>query len=243
MEGQTNPPDPGFTPYYDKKFFLLIKDIKENSPLNPLHLTIKQWYKLLVENSVTKREIDQEGRQELIPCKVEERDPAVTWNESYRISRLKGLSPDNKSFLFKLIHTLLPSRERINHLSPTASPQCWCGSGEDETYQHLFFNCPKNQVAGQALLKCVRCYDQNLTEQKSLQLDMLGDDPFLLSSIVLLSAGLELIWNRRKVQKSTALFDMRAELELAVTIRRRSRSKAIREAVDIMHNMIANFFG
>ena len=59
VEGQTNLPDPGFTPYYDKKFFLLIKDIKENSPLNPLHLTIKQWYKLLVENLVTKREIDR----------------------------------------------------------------------------------------------------------------------------------------------------------------------------------------
>ena len=167
----------------------------------------------------------------------------MPWNESYRISRLKGLSPDNKSFLFKLIHTLLPSRERVHHVSPATSPQCWCGTGEDETYQHLFFHCPKNRVAGQALLKCVRCYDRNLTEQKSLQLDMSGDDPFLLSSIVLLSAGLELIWNRRKVQKATALFDMRAELELAVSIRRRSRSKAIREAADIMHNMIANFLG
>ena len=61
---------------------------------------------------MTMREVD-EGRHELILCKIEEREPDRGWMNSYRTPRLPGLSPDNKSFLFKLIHTLLPSRKRL----------------------------------------------------------------------------------------------------------------------------------
>ena len=115
VEGQTDLPDPGFTPYYDKKFFNIIREVKEDTPLNPAHMTVKEWYRLLLEKNKTMRQVDQ-GRMELVPCKVEEKEPLVFWGESYRISRLHGLSSDSKSFLFKMIHTLLPSKERIHRL-------------------------------------------------------------------------------------------------------------------------------
>ena len=83
-------PDPGFTPYYDKNFFQEIKKVNDDSPLNPSYMTIKDWYRWLLEKNVVKREVGQEGRRELIPCKVEEREPEVFWSESYRISTLKG---------------------------------------------------------------------------------------------------------------------------------------------------------
>ena len=124
VESDTRLPDPGYTQYYDKDFFDSIKEVRDKSPLNPIYMSVKEWYQHLLEKNVTKREIDDEGRTELIPCKVEERDPAVSWSESYRLSRLKGLSPEDKSFLFKLIHTLLPSKERLHHLTPTTSPLC-----------------------------------------------------------------------------------------------------------------------
>ena len=113
----TTLPDPGFTPYYDKNFFALIKYVKNKTPLNPLQLSVRQWYLVLLEKNMTKREVDVEGRTELIPCKVEERNPEVCWAESYRLSRLRGLSPQSKSFLFELIHTLLPSKERLHQLN------------------------------------------------------------------------------------------------------------------------------
>ena len=179
----------------------------------------------------------------MIPCKVEEREPTVCWSDSYRISRLKGLCPSSKSFLFRLIHTLLPSRERVHHLSQATSPLCWCGTGAQETYQHLFFQCDKNQEVGQALLRCLRSYDRNITEVRSVRLELTPDEPFLLPSIAILTTGLEFIWEKRKLKKTTAMYEMRAELELAVSIRRRSRSRNIREAANIMNNMINNFFG
>ena len=45
-------------------------------------MTVKQWYTYLLESKVTMRKIDQEVRTEKIPCKVEQRDPAVLWDES-----------------------------------------------------------------------------------------------------------------------------------------------------------------
>ena len=89
-------PDPGFTPYYDEKFFNSIKYVQEKTPLKPVFMTTKEWYKLLLEQNMTKRVVDQEGRLELIPCKVEKRHAAVFWSESYRLSRLR------KSFKNKL---------------------------------------------------------------------------------------------------------------------------------------------
>ena len=124
MERDTTLPDPGFTQYYDQKFFNVIKFVKDKTPLNPLYMSVKQWYLILLEQNVTRRVIDQEERTELVPCRVEEKFPEVCWPESYRISRLPGLSPDSKSFLFKLIHTLLPSKERVHHLTQASSPLC-----------------------------------------------------------------------------------------------------------------------
>ena len=208
VEGDTDLPDPGFPPFYDKQFFRIIKEVRNDTPLNPTNMSVKEWYRFLVEKNMTMRLVDQEGRMEMIPCKVEEREPQVCWGESYRLSRLLGLSPDSKSFLFKLIHTLLPSKERVHHLTPTSSPLCWCNNGEHETYLHLFYRCPKNNLAGEALLRCIQSYDRNCSEEKSLRLELEADEPFLLAMVTILTTGLELIWENRKNKKTTTLYSI-----------------------------------
>jgi hypothetical protein len=240
VEADTSLPNPGFTPYYDAEFFEIIKKIKNNTPLNPIH--IKEWYRVLVEKNVTNHEIDDEGRMELVPCKIEERYPLHDWSESYRLCRLQGLDPEIKSFLFKLVHQLLPSKERVHHLTPTSSPLCWCESGDHENYLHLFYFCSKNREAGEAVLRVAQAYDRDLTAEKSLRLEVQTDKVFTLPTTSILSTGLLFIWENRKQRKKTTLYMMRAELESAVSIRRRSRLMKVREAGDIMQNLINNFF-
>ena len=239
--GDTSLPDPGYTPYYDRKFFDLIKYVKEKTPLNPIYMSVREWYRLILEKNVTRREVDQDGRTEMIPCRVEERNPEVAWEESYRLSRLPGLSPDSKSFLFKLIHTLLPSNERLHHLNQQPSPLCGCNAGVVETYQHLFFNCELIREPGQSLLQCIRSYARDIDEEKAIRLEVNVDESFLLPAISLLSTGLQLIWDNRRLRKQTTLYTMRAELESSISIKRRSRIARIREAADIMQNMVENF--
>ena len=66
-------------PYYSRIFIDTIKDVKENTPLNPVFMTVKQWYRHLVEKQVTMVTVDEEGRMLPRLCKVEEREPQHDW--------------------------------------------------------------------------------------------------------------------------------------------------------------------
>ena len=242
VERDTRLPDPGFPPYYSPTFFKIIREVKEDTALNPIFLTVKQWYSYLLENLVTTREIDQEGRREPIPCRIEIQSPTIQWGESYRLSRIHGISPSSKSFLFKLLHQLLPSRERVHRLIPANSPQCWCDSGDVETYHHCFYSCIKNREAADSMLRCARVYDTSLTAEKSLTLQVSADEAFMLATITILTTGLEIIWANRQLKKATTPHMIRAELECAISIKRRSRNRRIREAGDIIQNVLNNFF-
>ena len=63
---------------------------------------------------MTMEKVDDEGRMVAKPCKVEEREPDSNWQSSYYLARLKGLSPLIKSFNFKMIHQILPCKERVS---------------------------------------------------------------------------------------------------------------------------------
>ena len=75
-------PAPGISPGFTPTPYYTIRKVINNTPLNPIRMTVKQWYTYLLESKVTMRKIDQEVRTEKIPCKVEQRDPAVLWDES-----------------------------------------------------------------------------------------------------------------------------------------------------------------
>ena len=184
-----------------------------------------------------------EGGKELIPCRVEEVDPTFPWSETYGLLRLKGLNPTEKSSLFSLVHELLPSKDRVSRIIPTSSPLCTnCDANLRETYLHCFFECSSNSLAASSMLECAKTYDQALTPTKCLRLDVRADDPFTLPTVVLLATGLLLIWTNRKFKKATSVWTMRAELEARVQLLRRCRTRRLREAGNILNNIIVNFY-
>ena len=240
---ETDLPDPGYTPYYSQSFFNIIKKVKTNTPLNPVHMTTKEWYRFLLEENITMREVDADGRRELVPCRVEEHAPEVSWSESYRLLRLKGLCPEQKSLLFKLVHELLPTKERVSNIIPTTNPACLlCLDNTPETYYHTFFTCSSNKESGEALLRCSKTYAPALTPRSLLKLEIVGDDPFLLPTMLLIATGLQLIWKNRQLKKVTSTWSMRSELEARISLLRRTRKKKLVEAGAILENMITNFY-
>ena len=100
---------PTMPPYYNQTFSTVSRKLKTNkSPMNPIHMTLKQWYNFLLEEYITMEEIDDVGRQKPKKCWVELLAPDVDWSKSYYLSRLRGLSTETRSFCFKLLHQLLP---------------------------------------------------------------------------------------------------------------------------------------
>ena len=92
------------------------------------------------------------------------------------------------------------------------------------------------------MLSCLKSYDRNISAERALRLELAADECLILPSLIILAVGLEYIWENRKQKLATPLFLMRAELEAAVSLRRKSRNKYVREAANIMCNMIVNFF-
>ena len=105
--------DPGRPPYYSAAFFSTIRDVHQNTPLNLAWVTLRQWYQILIESGVTHTSNDLDSPPQLILNRSEERNQQVEFSTPYRLAGQFGLSPDQKSFLFKLIQSILPTRDRL----------------------------------------------------------------------------------------------------------------------------------
>ena len=71
-----NPPPP----YFSQTIFDVIRKVKEDSPLNILAMTEKDWGRLLTENFVTLTINNiQTGQNEFTPSKAELDSPATDW--------------------------------------------------------------------------------------------------------------------------------------------------------------------
>ena len=64
---ETHLPDPGYTPHYYKNFFQEIKKVKEDSPLNPICMTI--------------REVDQKARWRSPPARLRIGSQRFAWQK------------------------------------------------------------------------------------------------------------------------------------------------------------------
>ena len=121
----TSIPNPGLPPFYSAQFFQKIRQVHLETPLNITTMSEKQWYRLYLEDFCTMETLgDGEGQGHFIPTRIEENSPTTDWENSWRLIRLKGLGAEHTSFLFKLMHRLLVTRERQHRTNSASSPNC-----------------------------------------------------------------------------------------------------------------------
>ena len=158
--------------------------------------------------------VNDEGRMVAKLCKVEEREPESNCQSSCYLARLKGVSPLIKSFNFKMIHQILPCKERVSQILPNSSPTCvLCRTGQPESLLHALFFFDSNRDAAMNLLDLSRIYDKSITHEKMVRLQINCEALYELPTTIVLCSGLELIWRNRHDRKSIRLYDIRAELE------------------------------
>ena len=209
--------DPGRHPYYSVAFFSVIKDIHLNTPLNVTWVSMKEWYQILLERGVTHNSEYIDSPQILITSRLEESHPGKDLTHSYRMCRLFGLSPDQKSFMFKMVQNLLPTRERLNRLGKVASPSClFCDSPED-TLEHLIV-CPNSSEATTPLLACLSSQVSNLTSTDVTTMIINTSESWELSAAWLVATSLTFVWEDRAAGKSKSLSRLRAELKANVAL-------------------------
>ena len=224
--GETTLTNPGYPPYYDKSFFDIIKQVREKSSLNVAVLSIRQWYHALLEDQLLMLNDDPPTPA---PCKAETLYPSNNWDQAWANARMKGLDSCQTSFLFKLMHNILPTRSRLHRMRIEGNLTNCCGLcdliEEEEDLIHAFFVCSNNSIAGLALLGYIQKIAGNVSDRDCLSLNFGTDlgDVERLAAVLILATGLSFIWEQRVQKKTVLLFTVRAELEAKVELLRKTR--------------------
>ena len=144
-------PDPGIPPNYSPEVFSEIRNVHQTSSLNVAKLSCSQWCHLFLEKLLKSPNNDEETPAEYTPCRTELANPQNDWEKTWRLARLQGLGPEITTFLWRLLHRLLPIQDRVHRITSnnsSSSPNCQlCQEGLLEDQQHAFFQCSFNYNA------------------------------------------------------------------------------------------------
>jgi hypothetical protein len=158
-------------PYFRGDFFPAIKRIN-SSPLNISKVGVKEIYRFLVEEVTMDQ--DRAGTPELHPLRIELAYPTNQWERTWSMARQSMIGPSLNSFLFKTLHQILPTANRLARIPPNQSSNCnRCRENDppvSETLQHAMFDCQVSQSAGTALLQGLRHYLPEITPSRILTL-------------------------------------------------------------------------
>ena len=115
-----------------------------------------------------------EGGRSLIPCRVEIQCPQNDWSKSWSLERLKGLSSASMSFLWKLLHQLLPTRERQHRiLRDGDGALCGvCNNGEIDSLEHALASCADSRETFEWLKQGLRKFSPDISTDQILKLDI-----------------------------------------------------------------------
>ena len=223
--GETSLPNPGFPPYYSPEFFAKIRKVHLETPLNVSTMSEKEWYRVFLEDSCTMEEADMEGNRQTKLCRVERGSPDTDWEESWRLARLPGLGSENMSFIFKMMHDILPTQERVARTNPRASPACpmpGCGAAV-ETRSHALFQCLWNDGIGERVLACIGDYVPDLLPEQALRLDFKVEEEQVLAMVWIMASALLIVWKLRSSKSRVQLYKVRAQMEANINLLRETR--------------------
>ena len=236
----TSVPDPGLPPFYSINFFQTIKKVHDESALNVCVMTERQWYRLLVEDKITMEE-KENGQRKYIQCRVELASPGTDWEQSWRLARLPGLGPEHTSFLFKLLHQLLPTQERVARTSPSTNSNCKnsnCSGVMVEDQTHALVYCSGNNGAGIRIVEAAQTLVPWQGAERLLQLDGdVGQDDEL-AIVWWLAAGFMAIWEMRSAAKKIEPYLVRAQLEAKINLLRETKFEG---ALSRLENLLTKF--
>ena len=216
-----NPPP--VPPYFPSSFFNTIRLAKEETPMNVETMSTSQWYRLLLEQSTTMEENEDNSRH-YIKTRSEIASSNTDWELSWRRARLKGLGSQATSFLWKLLHNLLPTEERLARILPNSPADCKsCPTPALADLPHCLFECVRTKESGSWLLSLIRQHDPSVSASKLLKLDFTCSDSAEMPLVWITAQTLLYIWGVRKDGKIVSLATTRAKLESKISLLRETR--------------------
>ena len=187
-------PEPDIPPFFKGEFFPTLRRLNA-TPLSLSKVSLKEIYRFLIEEITI---LDEEpDTRTLKPLRTELANPATPWDIVWPSSRQHKLGPSLCSFLFKLLHQILPTAERVARILPNQSQYCTrCQLETTETLQHALFDCPANQGVGTVLQNGLRKYLPNLTTKMIITLNYPIEEELQFPIVWTTAALLSSLWHQ-----------------------------------------------
>ena len=191
--------------------------------MNVATMTTAQWYRVLLEQELTMQTM-QNNTMEYISSRSELASPGTDWELTWRRARLKGLGSEATSFLWKLLHRILPTEERVARILPNSSEYCrQCPTPTPANLEHCFFDCVSTRHVGRCLLAAIQVYDPSATPAGLLRLVFEADEDTEMPIVWVTAQTLLYIWGVRLSGRVVDLMVTRTLLETKINLLRETR--------------------
>ena len=137
-------------------------------------------------------EITDDGYRRFTPCNAELRSPDSSWEDCGKKARLSGLGHENTSFLFKLLHNTLVTKDRLSRTSPSFTSFCnypGCPGSDHEDIPHALVHCSGNNGVGYSIFNPICSFVHGLTVDEAVHLDIMVDESLVLPLVWSLAVG------------------------------------------------------
>ena len=158
------------------------------------------------------------------PILMKFKHPQVDTASSYLLARKFGLAPEQKEFLFKLLQSLLSTRERLTRLGKSQSPACQFCDCPNDTTSHLLA-CPQGIEVTRPLLRCLSTLTESIEPEDIVLLNTTTSESQELPFVWMLSTCLMYLWGERLAGRTARLVNCQAEVKARLLVLKHTRWK------------------
>ena len=187
-------------------------------------MTTNDWYMELLTTRVL-YEWSVNDEKSLYPLRCEVLCPENNWQQTWRFLNLQGLSTEQRSFLFRLLHRLIPTGQRLLRFKKSDSSRCTlCNHNEDEDLSHALLRCDYNGELNHWIINWCRKIFPTLSIENILGLNLgLRSDEKAFPVVWSLATLLEAVARARSAMQVVVKSKIRADLEAKVDLLRKTR--------------------
>ena len=156
--------------------------------------------------------------------KMEIKMPQIQWEQSWKFLKTRGLSGEQKSFLMKMLHNILPTKQRLFKMNLSDSPLCdLCNCQTMGDLPHIMLECDYNSVVNDWIVGVLLDLDSNLLQadiksHNIVCLDLPLDSGSHLSVTWFLSTIFASIWKSRQARRPPSLWRIKSSAEADLMI-------------------------
>ena len=175
----------------------------------------------------------------LLPLRVELACPTTQWDRTWSMARQHMLGPELTSFLFMMLHQILPTAERISRILPNQTPYCNLCEGKGQfldTQQHAMFDCYSSKEASTVLLQGLKKIIPEITPAVILTLGFEYDERHSFPIVWAIAQFLSSLWQLRIKRKPGQLIKIRSDMEARCRLLRESRLQMTLEVMNQIFN-------